>query len=60
MAELEVSDVFEGGSTVEKLVEKLDKAFPLYNPAPDDSLAKIMYLAGQRSVVDFIRSTIEE
>ena len=60
MAELEVSDVFEGGSNMEKLLDKLDQAFPLYNPAPDDSLAKIMYLAGQRSVVDFIRSTIEE
>lgn len=60
MAELEVSDVFDGVSNVEKLVEKLDKAFPLYNPAPDDKIEKIMYLAGQRSVVDFIRSTIEE
>ena len=58
--ELTPADVFEGDAPITKLIENLEQAFPLYNPAPDDSLAKIMYLAGQRSVVDFIRSTIEE
>ena len=54
------SDVFAGDAPITKLVEQLDGAFPLYNPKPDDDLAKIMFLAGQRSVVEFIKSTIED
>lgn len=60
MADLSPNDVFAGDSAIEKLVDKLDQAFPLYNPAPDDKIEKIMYLAGQRSVVEFIRSTLED
>jgi hypothetical protein len=57
---LSPSDVFAGDAPITKLLDKLDGAFPLYNPNPDDSLAKIMFLAGQRSVVEFIKSTIED
>ena len=58
--ELTPADVFEGGAPITKLVEKLEQAFPLYNPAPDDKIEKIMYLAGQRSVVEFIRSSLDD
>jgi hypothetical protein len=58
--ELNPSDVFAGDAPLTKLVDQLDDAFPLYNPSPDDNLAKIMFLAGQRSVVEFIKSTIED
>jgi hypothetical protein len=58
--ELTATDVFIGEAPVAKLLGQLEDSFPLYNPTPDDSLAKIMFLAGQRSVVEFIKSTIED
>lgn len=60
MADLSPNEVFGTDSAIEKLVEKLDQTFPLYNPSPEDELSKIMYLAGQRSVVEFIQSLIED
>ena len=38
------------------LVEELDKRFPQRTPQPDQTLAEIMFQAGQRSVVDYLRS----
>jgi hypothetical protein len=60
MAELEVKDVFDGDRIIAELLEKLEELYPLYNPNPSDNLAKIMYLAGQRSVVDYIHSLKED
>jgi hypothetical protein len=60
MAELEVKDVFDGDRIIAELLEKLEELYPLYNPNPSDSLAKIMYLAGQRSVVEYIHSLKED
>jgi hypothetical protein len=60
MAELEVKDVFDGDRIIAELLEKLEELYPLYNPNPTDNLAKIMYLAGQRSVVDYIHSLKED
>lgn len=60
MAELSVEDVFQGEPPIEKLLNQLNEVYPLYNPAPDDSLSKIMYLAGQRSVVDYIQSLLQD
>lgn len=60
MAELSTQDVFVGDAPVQKLLEDLQATFPLYNPSPDDSISKIMYLAGQRSVVEYINSRLEE
>jgi hypothetical protein len=54
MAELESKDVFDGDRVIYELLEKLEELYPLYNPNPSDSLAKIMFLAGQRSIVDYI------
>lgn len=58
--QLEVSDVFEGNSILEKLLEKLEDSFPPLNPHPDNSINLIMYRSGQRSVVEFIKSIIED
>jgi hypothetical protein len=58
--QLEVSDVFEGNSIVEKLLEQLEESFPPVNPHPDNPTNLIMYRSGQRSVVEFIQSIIEE
>lgn len=60
MAELNNKDVFDGDRIIAELLEQLEELYPLYNPNPTDSLAKIMYLAGQRSVVEYIHSLKED
>ena len=47
------------GLTVVALVAELDERFRLTNPSPDTSITTIMYQAGQRSVVDWINSRIQ-
>ena len=47
------------GLTVDAIVSELEQRFPLTNPSPDTSLSTIMYQAGQRSVVDWINSRID-
>jgi hypothetical protein len=60
MAELNTKEVFDGDRIIAELLEQLEELYPLYNPNPSDSLAKIMYLAGQRSVVEYIYSLKED
>lgn len=60
MAELDTKDVFDGDRIIAELLEKLEELYPLYNPNPTDCLAKIMYRAGQRSVVEYIHSLKED
>ena len=60
MAELNPKDVFDGDRIIAELLEQLEELYPIYNPNPSDSLAKIMYLAGQRSVVEYIYSLKED
>ena len=57
---LEPSDVFGGSKLVEKLSEQLEDVFPHYIPTPTDELSLIMYRAGQRSVVEYIKSISQE
>tara|TARA_Y100000033_G_scaffold47043_1_gene52243 strand:+ start:326 stop:493 length:168 start_codon:yes stop_codon:yes gene_type:complete len=47
------------GLTVDALVSELEDRFPLTNPGPADQINSIMYQAGQRSVVDWINSRIQ-
>jgi hypothetical protein len=56
---LSVEDVFVGDRPLDKLLESLEEIFPLYIPTPEDSIAKIMYLAGQRSVVEYLKTKLE-
>jgi len=42
------------------LVAQLEETFPPTNPNPDDSMEKIMYRSGQRSVVEWIIQYMEE
>ena len=58
--QLEVSDVFQSDSTLEKLLETLEDYYPPITPHPDNPLSLIMYRSGQRSVVEFIKSIIED
>jgi len=42
------------------LLNELEATFPPTNPHPDDTINQIMYRSGQRSVVEWIYSKLEE
>ena len=42
------------------LVQILDENYPPMNPSPSDPYEYIMYRAGQRSVVEWIKQYMEE
>lgn len=42
------------------LINQLEESFPPINPTPEDSMEKIMYRSGQRSVVEYIINYMEE
>jgi hypothetical protein len=48
------------GLQLTSLVQQLEENFPPVNPHPDDSHSKIMYSAGQRSVVEWIQHQLNE
>ena len=50
---------FTGDTQVAKLLSELEDSFPAVTPNPSDDLALIMYRSGQRSVVDYIRTLLE-
>ena len=56
MADLTEHDVFGTGSPLDRLVEELDAMYPLQNPSPKDDDRVIMYRAGQRAVVEYIKA----
>jgi len=39
------------GMTANAMLSKLEETFPPTNPTPEDTMEKIMYRSGQRSVV---------
>lgn len=59
MAELSQEDVFGGETFLTKLCDELDSMYPAKTPGPQDEIAKIMYRAGQRSVVEYILAKSE-
>ena len=42
------------------LIDELNENFPPVTPSPQDSIAKIMYQSGQRSVVEWIIQRIND
>lgn len=46
--------------TVERLLEELEDLFPPVTPTPDNPLPQIMYKSGQRSVVEWIQTKLNE
>ena len=54
MAKLEKDDVFAGEPIINKIIADLEEVFPPANPKPTDTIAKVMYQAGQRSVVEYL------
>ena len=47
------------GPTIESLSVEMDDKFPSINPHPKEELSSIMYKAGQRSVVEWYKSRIQ-
>ena len=48
------------GLTLEGLLGELDQKFPEHRPLPDDPITHIMFRAGQRDIIDWIRQRITE
>lgn len=48
------------GMTANAMLAKLEEAFPPTNPTPDDTMEKIMYRSGQRSVVEWVIKYMED
>ena len=60
MDNLSPQDVFDGSTVLQKIVDELENCFPPINPTPDTPHSKIMYLAGQRSVVEFLLAKLTQ
>ncbi len=58
MPDLNLLDV--RGMTANAMLAKLEESFPPTNPTPEDSMEKIMYRSGQRSVVEWVIQYMEE
>ena len=48
------------GVQANAMVQQLDEIFPPTNPNPEDTMEKIMYRSGQRSVVEWIINYMEK
>jgi hypothetical protein len=48
------------GLQLSSLIAELDENFPPTNPTPEDTMEKIMYRSGQRSVVEWVMNYMEE
>ena len=48
------------GPNPESLLLEMEDHFPPVNPHPKEEISTIMYKAGQRSVVEWLRNKLEE
>mgnify|MGYP003332381465 CR=1 FL=1 len=48
------------GMTANAMVQQLNETFPPSIFTPDDTMEKIMYRSGQRSVVEWVQNKMEE
>ena len=58
MPDLNLLDV--RGMTANAMLTQLEESFPPTNPTPEDSMEKIMYRSGQRSVVEWVIKYMED
>ena len=58
MPDLNLLDV--RGMTANAMLTMLEETFPPTNPTPDDTMEKIMYRSGQRSVVEWVVRYMED
>jgi len=48
------------GMNLRSILAQLEDVFPPTNPTPEMTMEQIMYRSGQRSVVEWIQSKMEE
>ena len=48
------------GPNLDQLIQELDEYFPPVNPTPETELNQIMYRAGQRSIVEWLKQRTEK
>ena len=48
------------GMQANAMIQQMNEIFPPTNPTPDDTMEKIMYRSGQRSVVEWVIKYMEE
>jgi len=48
------------GMQANAMIQQLNEIFPPTNPTPDDTMEKVMYRSGQRSVVEWVIKYMEE
>ena len=60
MADLSREEIFGTAEFLPTLVEELDSVFPQVSPSPADDYATIMYRSGQRRVVEYLISKLED
>jgi|TARA_R100000482_G_scaffold95514_1_gene40226 hypothetical protein len=47
------------GMETRAIITQLEEQYPPLTPSPDDSIEKIMYRSGQRSVVEWLINRLE-
>lgn len=55
-----LNDIETFGITVKSILGELEEVFPSTTFTPEDTMEKIMYRSGQRSVVEWIKQRMEE
>jgi len=48
------------GPNLQSILLELEEKFPPVNPHPKEEIAPIMYKAGQRSVIEWLKDRLEE
>jgi predicted nucleotide-binding protein (sugar kinase/HSP70/actin superfamily) len=48
------------GMQANAMIQQMNEIFPPTNPTPEDTMEKIMYRSGQRSVVEWIIEYMEK
>jgi len=48
------------GPNLESILAELEEIYPPITPNPDETMEKIMYRSGQRSVVEWIKDRVNE
>ena len=48
------------GPNAQAILQELEEKFPPVNPHPKETIGAIMYKAGQRSVVEWLETSVEE
>ena len=48
------------GPNLQSILLELEDKFPPVNPHPKEELSVIMYKAGQRSIIEWLRERLEE